>query len=139
VRPHAVYWIEGYTKSGEKVEAVESTFSRPITEVVKECEKTPKETLWQKIKKFFLAFDPAGVSVGTVRNHIVLVLSYGTALALEREEALPHHHRRCRLRTNTREEILCTSHVPLLANADYPSTDGSTATTQGCHRLGQHA
>ena len=54
VRPHAVYWIEGYTKSGEKVEAVRiDAFSRPITAVVKECEKTPKETLWQKIKKFF--------------------------------------------------------------------------------------
>ena len=28
-------------------------FERPITVVVSECKKTPKETLWQKIKKFF--------------------------------------------------------------------------------------
>jgi acid stress chaperone HdeA len=53
-RPHAIYWIEGYTKSGEKVEAVRiDAFSRPITAVVEQCEKTPKETLWQKIKKYF--------------------------------------------------------------------------------------
>jgi acid stress chaperone HdeA len=54
VRPHAVYWIEGYSKSGEKVEAVSiDAFARPIAAVVDECEKTPKETLWQKIKKHF--------------------------------------------------------------------------------------
>jgi len=54
VRPQAVYWIEGYSKSGAKVEAMRiNAFSRPITTVVAECEKTPKETLWQKIKKHF--------------------------------------------------------------------------------------
>ena len=54
IRPHAVYWIEGYEQSGAKVKAVRiDAFTRPITVVVDECEKTPKETLWQKIKKYF--------------------------------------------------------------------------------------
>ena len=49
-----VYWIEGYAQSGEKVESVRiDAFARPITTVVAECAKTPKETLWQKIKKHF--------------------------------------------------------------------------------------
>jgi HdeA/HdeB family len=53
VRPQAVYWIEGY-ESGVKKEAIRiDAFARPITAVVAECEKTPKETLWQKIKKYF--------------------------------------------------------------------------------------
>jgi len=54
VRPRAVYWIEGYSQSGEKVESVRiDAFARPITTVVEECKKTPKETLWQKIKRHF--------------------------------------------------------------------------------------
>jgi acid stress chaperone HdeA len=54
VRPQAVYWIEGYSESGAKVETMKiEAFARPITAVVAECEKTPKETLWQKIKKYF--------------------------------------------------------------------------------------
>ena len=49
-----VYWIEGYAQSGEKVESVRiDAFARPITTVVDACEKTPKETLWQKIKTHF--------------------------------------------------------------------------------------
>jgi len=44
VRPRAVYWIEGYSQSGEKVESVRiDAFARPITTVVEECKKTPKE------------------------------------------------------------------------------------------------
>jgi acid stress chaperone HdeA len=54
VRPQVVYWIDGYAQSGEKVESVRlDAFARPITMVVDECKKTPKETLWQKIKKHF--------------------------------------------------------------------------------------
>ena len=54
MRPRAVYWIEGYAQSGEKVESVRiDAFARPITTVVDACEKTPKETLWQKIKTHF--------------------------------------------------------------------------------------
>jgi acid stress chaperone HdeA len=55
VRPNVVYWIDGYAKSGKlKEEAVEiDTFSRPITVIVDECQKTPKESLWQKVKSYF--------------------------------------------------------------------------------------
>ena len=54
VRPSVVYWIEGYSQSGLKVESVRiDAFARPITTVVDECEETPQETLWQKIKKYF--------------------------------------------------------------------------------------
>ena len=55
VQPHVVYWIDGYSQSGTaKAEGVViHAFERPITVVVSECKKTPKETLWQKIKKFF--------------------------------------------------------------------------------------
>ena len=55
VQPHVVYWIEGYSKAGTVKEegVVIQAFERPITVIVNECKKTPKETLWQKVKKFF--------------------------------------------------------------------------------------
>lgn len=55
VQPRVVYWIDGYAKSGKLVtEGVgEEAFSRPITVIVDACKKTPKETLWQKIKSYF--------------------------------------------------------------------------------------
>jgi acid stress chaperone HdeA len=55
VRPNVVYWIDGHAKSGKlKGEAAEiDTFSRPITVIVDECQKTPKESLWQKVKSYF--------------------------------------------------------------------------------------
>jgi len=42
--------IEGYSKAGT---VKEQTFERPITVVMNEGKKTPKETLWQKIKNGF--------------------------------------------------------------------------------------
>jgi acid stress chaperone HdeA len=55
VQPLVIYWIDGYENS-EQVKAkgvVIHSFERPITMVVNECKKAPKDTLWQKIKQFF--------------------------------------------------------------------------------------
>jgi acid stress chaperone HdeA len=54
-RPRVVYWIDGYTNSGKlAAEGIGvETFKRPIAVIVDECKKTPKETLWQKIKSYF--------------------------------------------------------------------------------------
>jgi len=48
------YWIDGY--SAAKGEAAVGTvafdkFGQPIGALVEDCKKTPKETLWQKLKK----------------------------------------------------------------------------------------
>ena len=53
VQPHVVYWIDGYSQGSAKTEVVIHSFERPITVVVNECKKTPKESLLEKIKKFF--------------------------------------------------------------------------------------
>ena len=53
VQPQVVYWIDGYENSGDaKVEGIViHIFERPISTVVSECKKAPKDTLSQKIKK----------------------------------------------------------------------------------------
>jgi hypothetical protein len=53
VQPHVVYWIDGYEKSGDaKAEGVViHILERPISTVVSECKKAPKDALAQKIKK----------------------------------------------------------------------------------------
>jgi hypothetical protein len=48
------YWVDGYAEA--KNEAAIGTvafdkFGQPIGALVEECKATPKETLWQKIKK----------------------------------------------------------------------------------------
>lgn len=48
------YWIDGYAQA--KGEAAVGTvaldkFGQPIGELVTDCKATPKETLWQKVKK----------------------------------------------------------------------------------------
>lgn len=48
------YWIDGYAQA--KGEAAVGTvaldkFGHPIGALIEDCKKTPKETLWQKIKK----------------------------------------------------------------------------------------
>jgi hypothetical protein len=48
------YWIDGYAQA--KGEAAVGTvaldkFGQPIGALVDDCKTTPKETLWQKIKK----------------------------------------------------------------------------------------
>jgi hypothetical protein len=48
------YWIDGYAAA--KDEAAVGTvaldkFGQPIGALVEDCKATPKETLWQKIKK----------------------------------------------------------------------------------------
>jgi len=49
------YWIDGYAQA--KGEAAVGTvaldkFGQPIGALVEDCKKTPKETLWQKMKKY---------------------------------------------------------------------------------------
>jgi|RhiMetdeSRZDD1v2_1073273.scaffolds.fasta_scaffold2336840_1 hypothetical protein len=53
VQPLVVYWIDGYENSGDaKAEGVViHIFERPISTVVSECRKAPKDALAQKIKK----------------------------------------------------------------------------------------
>jgi|ERR1700719_1398511 hypothetical protein len=54
VQPRVVYWLDGYSQGGTaKTEIVVHSFDRPVTVIVEECKKTPKDNLWQKIKKFF--------------------------------------------------------------------------------------
>ena len=48
------YWVDGYAQA--KGEAAVGTvafdkFGQPIGALVEDCKKTPKETLWQKLKK----------------------------------------------------------------------------------------
>lgn len=48
------YWVDGYAEA--KNEAAVGTvafdkFGQPIAALVTDCKATPKETLWQKIKK----------------------------------------------------------------------------------------
>jgi hypothetical protein len=48
------YWVDGYAQA--KNEAAVGTvafdkFGQPIGALVEDCKKTPKETLWQKVKK----------------------------------------------------------------------------------------
>jgi hypothetical protein len=48
------YWVDGYAQA--KDEAAVGTvaldkFGQPIGALVEDCKATPKETLWQKIKK----------------------------------------------------------------------------------------
>jgi hypothetical protein len=49
------YWVDGY--SAAKGEAAVGTvafdkFGQPIGALVEDCKTTPKETLWQKLKKY---------------------------------------------------------------------------------------
>jgi len=49
------YWVDGYVQA--KGEAAVGTvamdkFGQPIGALIEDCKKTPKETLWQKMKKF---------------------------------------------------------------------------------------
>jgi HdeA/HdeB family len=48
------YWVDGYQegKGHSAIEVIElNKFGQPIDEMVKDCKATPKETLWQKVKK----------------------------------------------------------------------------------------
>jgi HdeA/HdeB family len=48
------YWVDGYQegKGQAAIEVIElNKFGQPIDEMVEDCKTTPKETLWQKVKK----------------------------------------------------------------------------------------
>ena len=52
-KPKVVYWAEGFSKKGKPVDSVVDLdeTDRLIPILVTECKKTPKLTLWQKLKK----------------------------------------------------------------------------------------
>jgi len=48
------YWVDGYQEGNGKkaIEVIQfDKFGQPIGEMVEDCKTTPKETLWQKLKK----------------------------------------------------------------------------------------
>ena len=49
------YWVDGYAEAKDKEATIGTVafdkFGQPIGALVEECQTTPKETLWQKIKK----------------------------------------------------------------------------------------
>ena len=49
--PAAIYWIDGYTSSGEEVIVVgEEYFAVPVEEIVEVCEKDPSKTAAEVVK-----------------------------------------------------------------------------------------
>jgi len=46
------YWVDGYQHGGKSaIEVIEfDKFGQPVGEIVEDCKKSPKETLWQKLK-----------------------------------------------------------------------------------------
>jgi hypothetical protein len=53
-RNRIAYWVAGYqTAKGEAAVGTVAfdKFGQPIGELVDDCKATPKETLWQKLKK----------------------------------------------------------------------------------------
>lgn len=54
VQPRVVYWIEGYSKAGrpEEAEIDFEALDRPVVMAVTECQRAPKATLWEKVKKY---------------------------------------------------------------------------------------
>jgi hypothetical protein len=55
VKPKVVYWAEGFNHKGKPVDAVVDidATDKLVPILVTECQKTPKATFWQKIKKHF--------------------------------------------------------------------------------------
>jgi acid stress chaperone HdeA len=55
VQPRVVYWLEGYSKSGQldDAEIDVDALERPVAMVVTECHKAPKASLLEKIERYF--------------------------------------------------------------------------------------
>lgn len=55
VKPKVVYWAEGFNRKGKPVDAVVDfdVTDKLVPVIVDECQKTPKDSFWQKIKKHF--------------------------------------------------------------------------------------
>jgi hypothetical protein len=55
VKPKVVYWAEGFNRKGKPVDAVVDidATDKVVPILVDECQKTPKASFWQKIKKHF--------------------------------------------------------------------------------------
>ena len=53
VKPKVVYWTEGFNHKGKPVDAIVDIDStdKLIPVLVTECQKTPKASFWQKLKK----------------------------------------------------------------------------------------
>lgn len=54
-KPKVVYWAEGFNHKGKPVDAVVDIDStdRLVPVLVMECQKAPKHSFWQTIKKHF--------------------------------------------------------------------------------------
>jgi len=50
------YWVDGYAQAKNEEAAISTVafdkFGQPIGALVEDCKATPKETLWQKLKKY---------------------------------------------------------------------------------------
>jgi hypothetical protein len=50
------YWVDGYAQAKNEEAAIGTVafdkFGQPIGALVEDCKATPKETLWQKLKKY---------------------------------------------------------------------------------------
>jgi hypothetical protein len=55
VKPKVVYWAEGFNKKGKAQDAVVdiAATDKLVPILVDECQKTPKASFWEKIKKHF--------------------------------------------------------------------------------------
>jgi hypothetical protein len=45
-----VYWIDGYTSSGEEVMVTEDYFAMPVEQVVEMCKKNPSKLAAEVVK-----------------------------------------------------------------------------------------
>lgn len=54
-KPKVVYWAEGFNRKGKPVDAVVDIDStdRLVPVLITECQKAPKHSFWQTIKKHF--------------------------------------------------------------------------------------
>ena len=53
-REHIAYWVDGYLERGQHSTigtVAFDKFHQPIASIVEECNVTPKETLWMKLKR----------------------------------------------------------------------------------------
>lgn len=55
VKPKVVYWAEGFNRKGKPVDEVVDfdATDKLVPVLVEECQKAPKASFWQKIKKHF--------------------------------------------------------------------------------------
>lgn len=55
IQPRVVYWMDGYSKAGklEESEVDVRDFERPVAVIVTACQKAPKSSVKETVKKHF--------------------------------------------------------------------------------------